>query len=334
MGRQKGSILIIALWSVCFLAVFAVYLGYGVRQKILLVQRLQERSKLSYAADAGIKKAIIMLQKSVSDSYDTFNSLWSNDTASFKDISLGDCLYTVSYNYYDEARRVTVVRYGMVDEESKININKASRDVLRRLFKITTDMDDIEADHLAAAIIDWRDADSELTIPLGSAEDYDYQSLVDPYDAKDADFDVLEEVLLVKGMTPEIFESIKRYITIYGDGKVNINTASRSVLFALGLERDIVHKILMYRSGEDLVFGTFDDGVFTLPANIVPELSQFVELSESQIAKLTKVAEQSLVTKSRHFRIQSSAHMQRRRNVSKIICIVDRNGTVLYRQET
>ena len=43
----------------------------------------------------------------------------------------------------------------------------------------------------------------------------------------------LDELLLVNGMTKDIFERIKDYVTVWGSGMVNINTAGREVLWLL-----------------------------------------------------------------------------------------------------
>jgi type II secretory pathway component PulK len=64
---------------------------------------------------------------------------------------------------------------------------------------------------LAAAIVDWRDGDSEVTV--NGAEDETYQQLNPPYRCKNADFDSLDELRLVRGMYPEI---------LYGDD-ANLN---------------------------------------------------------------------------------------------------------------
>ncbi len=53
------------------------------------------------------------------------------------------------------------------------------------------------------------------------------------------------------------------YLTVWGEGKININTASEEVLLAVpGLYTKEVGKILSFRRGADGVPGTKDDGVF------------------------------------------------------------------------
>ena len=103
--------------------------------------------------------------------------------------------------------------------------------MIERLFRIGLGMDDMRAG-VAASIKDWRDKDSELSIPVGSAEDFLYRGLKYPYEAKDEDLESLDE-LLVNGMTKDIFERIKDYVTVWGSGMVNINTAGRRSFWLL-----------------------------------------------------------------------------------------------------
>ena len=79
--------------------------------------------------------------------------------------------------------------FALVDEASKLNLNTATLAMLQALPGMTAEF--------AAAIIDWRDADSEVT--QGGAEDETYLRLVPPYHCKNAKFESLEELRLVYG---------------------------------------------------------------------------------------------------------------------------------------
>jgi len=330
--NSRASILIIALWSICLLATFSVVLGYQVRQKLTLVNRLDEKDRLHFIAEAAIKRASVELEKEPEKAYDILKDTWSNNISAFKEIDIGDGKFSILYDYIDEQSGIQKIQYGLIDEERKININKLDTTVLRRLFHILG-FDEIDSQELAASIIDWRDSDSELSIPIGSAEDSYYRNLTYPYEAKDAEFEVLDEVLLVKGMTQDIFEEIKDYITIYGSGKVNINTASKPVLLALGLDDDIVDKILSFRAGEDGIIATADDNIFDTASNIIPKLSQSCHLSDFEVAELSVVADQYLVTNSNNFMVKAVAKLNNRKNTAELICVVNRSGKVLYWKE-
>ena len=84
--------------------------------------------------------------------------------------------------------------FGIDDEGSKVNINTASRDMLGRLPGMTAE--------IADSIIDWRDEDEDAG--ENGAESTYYGALPRPYRCKNAPFETVEELLLVKGVTPEV----------------------------------------------------------------------------------------------------------------------------------
>lgn len=321
----RASILLITLWSLCLLSAFTVILGYEVRQKLSLINRLEERDKIYLIADAGFQQAAVDLRSAEPKSYDALNESWSSDSARFSNMEIGDGNVSICYDNKEGANN-----YGMVDEERKININKADTKTLERLLRIVMGFDETKAQELAASIVDWRDSDSQLSIPFGSAEDPDYKSLTYPYESKDAPFEVLDELLLVKGMDRDTFEWLKDYITVYGSGKVNANTASRVILLTLGLGDDIVDKILAFRAGQDKIAGTSDDGIFENAADIVAKLSQTGDFSASDIAQLSIVSGQYLVTNSSYFMIRCIARLNNKKGELILNSVVDRNGKILY----
>jgi type II secretory pathway component PulK len=120
------------------------------------------------------------------------------------------------------------------DESGKININvihKGSRELLIK-YLIGREFNRLEANTIMDSVLDWRDG-NELKHINGAESDY-YGSLPEPYEAKNAPFDTIEEFVLIKGMTPAKFDMIRRDITIYGsDLAININFASKEVLMAI-----------------------------------------------------------------------------------------------------
>lgn len=323
----------ITLWSLCLLATFTVILGHNTRQKLVLVYRIDEKSKLRFIAEAGIIKAIAELKKATPQIYDSLNDSLHNNTGLFKEMEAGEGRTDISYEYSEGFSGLSDIRYGILDEESKLNINKIEAPVLRRLFRIVLGCDEVDAQELAASIIDWRDEDSELSIPVGSAEDAYYGGQKYPYEAKDADFEILDELLLVKGMTQGAFDKIKQYVTVYGSGKININTASGIVLLALGLDGKIVEDILAFRKGSDEASGSSDDNIFESNSEILPKLSQAYGLGDSEAAELSQVSEKYLVTNSGNFTINCTAKVKTAKNTLTVVCVSDRSGKIFYWSE-
>jgi general secretion pathway protein K len=156
----------------------------------------------------------------------------------------------------------------IVDEDSKINVNMgASNEIahIRLARQLMGRMGPIQYDPLfsrhdatgnysdrlttCAAIIDWADSDEQLyscdiaSAPSSNAvEDGQYQLLPKPYRRKNAPYDSLEELHMVRGVTddfwatfvdPEPTDPAKREITVWGQGAVNVNTANAYTLYAL-----------------------------------------------------------------------------------------------------
>jgi len=120
------------------------------------------------------------------------------------------------------------------------------------------DLDPEEVENIADAIKDWIDSDDETT-EFG-AEDTYYRALERPYPCKNAPFEFLEELLLVRGITEELFygteekPGISLYLSTYGDdGKININTAGPLVLRALSdqIDQERAEDMVAYREDED-----------------------------------------------------------------------------------
>ena len=60
--REKGMVLILALWALGLLTVFAVNLHYMVRQRMTLLARLEQRAQLGNTAAIGVRQAIGVLK--------------------------------------------------------------------------------------------------------------------------------------------------------------------------------------------------------------------------------------------------------------------------------
>ena len=95
--------------------------------------------------------------------------------------------------------------------------------------------DEAEARSIIDAMIDWIDADDKES-DLGAENGY-YQSLANPYSCRNGPVRYIEELLLVKGITPALLfgsdgkNGLADYLTVDGDdGKINISTAPLPVV--------------------------------------------------------------------------------------------------------
>jgi type II secretory pathway component PulK len=176
--NNKGLVIITVLWTVVVLTVMVAILGRKSRLDMKVSVSRMDAVRCKWACRAGIEKAIAVLKEDETEN-DSLIDTWSDNDEDFNDIQLEDCWFTVK----------------VIDEESKLNINTATKDQLMGL----PDM----VEEIADAIIDWRDAD-DLPSALGVEGGY-YESLDFGYRARNAPFQTLRELLLVKDMTEDLF---------------------------------------------------------------------------------------------------------------------------------
>lgn len=150
-------------------------------------------------------------------------------------------------------------KLSMTDESGKININTltdSSGIVLNNLL-VNLGIEKETADTIVDSILDWK-SPTGLHRLHGADSSY-YSSLPNPYKAKNANFDNLEELLLVKGVTPDILygngqrPGLIRFMTIYGNAtRININAAAPELLKAIPfISADAVQKIIVLRSADN-----------------------------------------------------------------------------------
>ncbi|MFC1807536.1 general secretion pathway protein GspK [Candidatus Omnitrophota bacterium] len=293
---ERATILITALWIVSILAVFAVSIGRQSALSLKLTSYDVDHLKAYFLARAGMMRALaqknLEYKGDLSIDIDALNESWANNEELFKDHKFGDGEYTIGYEYllsqsYEEKPPMI---YGLLDEQSKININFASKETIANLLEITG-VERTESESIAAAILDWRDEDQTTTSAqeggyIGAENDY-YADLIPAYECKNANFDVLDELLFVRGMTAEMLVGIREYITVYGEGRVNINTASDTALGAVfgPAFPNLASKILGYRHGNDDIVGSADDRWFSDgPYTIDREEAGLVEIKNLQEA--------------------------------------------------
>ena len=301
MKRKKASILILTLWVLSFLSVFAIGLSRNVSSQLHFASHLQDRLRMYYLAYAGIERAIVELNADEGLGYDSLNEEW----AEFEEMPLG----------------AGYISLYIKDEAGKININKAPLSILKSMLENIGEVKPEEAADIANAIVDWRDID--VIVSPGGAEDDYYGHLQAPYPCKNGELQIPEEILLVKGMTPLIFSKIAGIITVHSEGKVNVNTADEQVLHALGLSSGLAEQIVEFRRGADEIDGTEDDNVFKTPAEIRNIGPLFTKESE-EINHV--ISSNALSVKSNVFRIFSSGIFKKgnRDLQNNIICVVQR----------
>jgi general secretion pathway protein K len=299
MKNKRSSVLVLTLWILSLLVFFSIGIGKNVRAHLNFASHLKKRVKNYYIAKGGIEKAIAVIEMDQNLAVDDLSESWANDQDLFGKVPLDGGYLTISYTL-DNIDGKEQVLYGVEDECSKININKVAKDILRSLFERIGGLSNEEAINVAAAIKDWRDADQSIS--SGGAENDYYQELEEPYKCSNREFELVEELLLVKGITQDIFSKVQKLITVYGQGKININTVDASTLYALGLNNDFAQRIIEYRQGSDREDGTEDDNSF----QTVPGIRGMDALFTEESTQLNTLISKNLFTVTTNtFRINS-----------------------------
>lgn len=296
-SSPRGAVLIIVLWVLSLLTALGVGLSYRVGLDAKRASAVNGKIQAGALSSAAIQRLMFELDKD-DQGYDALTDSWSNDANLYNGYRLETGSYTVSFertNPSDPSQRITV--YGAQDEESRINVNTASKEMLERLFKWAGYSPD-----LAETVLDWTDADGNTR--FHGAEAYDYASGDRPYMPSNGKMLMLEELLLVKGIRPEIYEKIAPFLTVYGEGRVNINTAGPEVLEILGFSPELIQKIMRYRRGLDDMEGTEDDGVFRSMARVSEDLDMVEAISNADRFTINNLSA-VLTVSSRFFRIQA-----------------------------
>jgi general secretion pathway protein K len=238
--EHSGFVLVVVLCMVIMLGILLFGFNHKSRAGLLAVDNLRMSEQALNCARAGLNIAIAAVRNNedLHTNRKLQNLLSGEITVSLDE---GNCSITVT----EESGRVNINL--LIDENGKINRTKI--DQLLRLIDLLNreNFGDFNICYeLVPSIIDWIDSDDEVTyLPFiehensGAESDY-YRSLTPPYRCRNTSFETTEDLLLLKGVTQQVFDCLQDFITVRGDGKININWASKHVIQSLSESMDPV----------------------------------------------------------------------------------------------
>ncbi len=130
----------------------------------------------------------------------------------------------------------------VLDENAKLNLNKMvnpngtlnerSYDSVKRLFN-ALEIDEVIVD----TIVDWIDEDVEERVSGSEAV------------SKNGYLYSMDELVSIRGISDDIYKKLLPHVTIFGDGRININSADKYVLMSLSgqIGEDLALRVLSYR---------------------------------------------------------------------------------------
>jgi general secretion pathway protein K len=146
------------------------------------------------------------------------------------------------------------IKVSVQDELGKIDLNQAEAPLLAGLLQ-SEGLDADAAGSLADKIVDWRTATPLKR--LNGAKEPDYRAFGSAYRPRNGPFQSVDELLLVMGMTPELFRRIEPALTVYsGHQFIDAQLAPREALLALpNMTPDRVESALAARGNQQLSWG-------------------------------------------------------------------------------
>ncbi len=340
----RGIALIIVMMIIVVFSALAIQFAFMMKVELQLARNIDSESEMEWMGRSGVELARYVLAQQLNcpnEPYDALNQKWAGGPGG--NCSTNGPLADVSLDQVQLGRGKFSVK--ITDLERKVNVNFANREIIQQaldlmgveLFTASTILDSIE---------DWRDPDTSPHVN-GAESDY-YLNLPQPYIAKDGPFDDVSELLLVRGVTPDIFwgpgrtnraalRSVQSSVSgltggadqAYASGlvdlfsslgrlQININTAPVAVLqLVLGIDRTMAERIVKERAGLDGVDGTEDDTPYFNPA----EMGRLVGLPATTASQLSRYCS------VRSFTFEVTVDVEIDKYKRRLIALVFRNSS-------
>lgn len=252
MNRQRGSVIIIVLWTSVLLTVLVTAMASKVRLSAKAVFHNQEAALQWADVMAAVNKAEmeLMLERMPRPIGEILEETEEGELRSPAYRFNGQPLEL----YYAADEDIAVRIY---DHAGKINLNRIPRRNMQLLIEKRLggfDADPEEVQDLLSAWTDWTDL-NDLASLNGAEKEY-YQDLETSYSPRNnPELDTVEELLSIRGFA-ELFEGVNldAAFTIYGnDRTLNINLATREAMRLLpGLDDELIETIIAVREVEDI----------------------------------------------------------------------------------
>ena len=283
LRSESGMALVLTLMIVVLIVALVTEFSYDVFTTTSALNNWKESQRLSLVAKSGVPWAVNIVSRAPRQLVMKYLG---------KEIPVENILE-------DFDGTVTVK---VEDENSRLNLNSLKNPNALKVFKKLLSNPNLNInEEVADRILHWLDKNSGLK--FGGPDD----------NTKNAPFDSVDELLLIKGITNETYEKLLQYVTVYGrsdDLSININTAPIPVIMSLNITLPDAEAIAKER--EIKPFESVADFTGKFPAAGTP-------------------VQQNLAVDPSFYRIRITAEENRIKRV--IECVVTTSGTILYWKE-
>jgi general secretion pathway protein K len=286
-NHRSGIALVIVMIVITMFSIMVGGFAYTMKVETKLARNSVFDAEMDWMGRSGVELARYVLgqQRNIPNQpYDALNQKWAGaeltngllSDITLQGLPLGNGTISVK----------------IVDAERRFNVNVADETILEQSLMLMG-LDAAETPSIISSIQDWRDRDEQVR-NNGAESDY-YQSLMPPYNAKNGPLDDLEELLRIKGVTPEMYYGprytgpptiprpgkfrvgfnamepdqpmfsvgLSEIFCVFSSRLINVNTASANVLQLIpNLDENMAAAIITYRAGLDGVEGNDDDTPF------------------------------------------------------------------------
>jgi len=261
--KKEGAALIVVMWVLLIVSLIVSSFAFEMQLEARLISAQRKRFRADQLALAGVElaKAMLAFEKDPFDPKDVvYEDPYRAEASKIEEGApvdftekIGDGSISLHIDY----------------EKGRRNIRKMKPEEWRELFD-QAGIPHTEWDSLLGCLTDWEDEGDEHQ--LNGAESGDWFYREKGYECKNAPIDTVDELLLIKGWEKEYLygtpageevenpiSGIAGHLTIWGDGKINPNSASRKVLNSLNISEGVIDAIMDARLGPDGEKGTNDD---------------------------------------------------------------------------
>lgn len=223
-NARRGSALLMVLWLTAALSAIGLAVANNVRAETERTETNVDDARSYFIARGAIERAALHM-------------MWGRQ---FATPDGGQIYYVQGNPSMDLSFPTAEVHVDIVPEASKLSLNASPPNDIFQLL-VALGLPEDRADEITAAIVDWRTPLNPLN---PSVFDPFYLSQSPSFSARHASFQENEELLLVKGMSADIYygdsldgkPGLRDCISVYGSpGSVDINTAQMATLEAVGL---------------------------------------------------------------------------------------------------
>lgn len=268
-SKKQGAALLVSLWVLIILALIVGSFSFQVALEGMLVSRKKKQFKAEMLARSGVDYARAIIEQNQRARELEIEAL-EDDPDQF----MQSALYV--QRGLSTTSSITITNMGtfsvtIESAENGRNVNTLNRAQWIEIFEMAN-VPSTEWDSLIDCLEDWIDEGDLHGLNGAESDDPYYEE--QGYPVKNGPLDSVEELLLVKHWNESILYGksaddegdaiygIADLLTVWGDGKVNLNSASTNVLLSYAEYEDWeLEGVLESRKGLDGIEGTLDDGL-------------------------------------------------------------------------